>query len=244
MGLSTCIIVGIILTLKAKVLVNADDCTASAATASIVKSCPQTVSQWKEAAVRKGCDKFTHPCSSFEYHCVINVWINETIEVCAPRQLIVGKVCAEYNFGGERIQRNENAECSKCPSVYFSNDSLYYPECYEYVTKSKLHVLSQNPMETTSDYTDIPLKSILSSSSAIKENLALQNQHDKANINSKSIIITVSCVVVGIFVAAIVVFSVIYEWRVNSFCTSKMKSEGRVLYCRIHHIGQTKKYNA
>lgn len=56
-----------------------------------MKSCPQTVSQWKEAAVRKGCDKFTHPCSSFEYHYVINVWINETIEVCAPRQLIVGK---------------------------------------------------------------------------------------------------------------------------------------------------------
>lgn len=56
-----------------------------------MKSCPQNVNEWNEAAARKGCEKISHSCSSFVYHCVINAWGNETIEVCAPRLLIVGK---------------------------------------------------------------------------------------------------------------------------------------------------------
>lgn len=33
----------------------------------------------------------------------------------------VGTVCAEFNFGGNRIQRNENAACQNCPKAYYSN---------------------------------------------------------------------------------------------------------------------------
>lgn len=35
--------------------------------------------------------------SSFDYHCVINALGNETIEVCAPRSMIVGKSASIYH---------------------------------------------------------------------------------------------------------------------------------------------------
>uniref|UniRef100_A0A8W8MS33 Uncharacterized protein n=1 Tax=Magallana gigas TaxID=29159 RepID=A0A8W8MS33_MAGGI len=100
-----------------------------------VDSCPQTAVEWKEATARKSCKNILHNCSSLEYHCVINAWQNETIEVCAPKVLIVGKVCAEFNFGGNRIQRNHNATCEKCPVAYNSSNAFMYTECYEYVER-------------------------------------------------------------------------------------------------------------
>lgn len=41
----------------------------------------------------------SHSCnsSSFDYHCVINAWGNETIEVCAPRSVIVGESASIYH---------------------------------------------------------------------------------------------------------------------------------------------------
>lgn len=75
---------------------NAVRCIETLATYNIVKSCPHNVKEWNEAVARKGCKKMTHQCSSFEYHCVINGWGNETVEVCAPRVLIVGKNASTY----------------------------------------------------------------------------------------------------------------------------------------------------
>lgn len=75
---------------------NSLKCKDSSATYKIVKSCPHTVKEWKEETARKGCNKMTHSCSSFEYHCVINAWGNETVEVCAPRARIVGKNASTY----------------------------------------------------------------------------------------------------------------------------------------------------
>lgn len=76
-----------------QVLVKADadnKCNESKATAKIVNSCPKTAREWNEAAKKKGCRNNTHSCTSFEYHCVMNAWRNETIEVCAPSWSIVG----------------------------------------------------------------------------------------------------------------------------------------------------------
>lgn len=36
----------------------------------------------------------------------------------------LGMVCAEFNFGGNRIQRNDNATCQKCPTAYNSSDAF------------------------------------------------------------------------------------------------------------------------
>ena len=64
----------------------------STATVIVVAHCPKTLEEHVEAAVRKSCSKFSHKCSSFVYHCVLNAWGNETLEVCAPRTNIVGKL--------------------------------------------------------------------------------------------------------------------------------------------------------
>lgn len=59
------------------------------------KSCLQNDKEWNTAAVKKGCGKLSHACSSFENHCLINAWRNETIEVCATKRIFNGK--SKYN---------------------------------------------------------------------------------------------------------------------------------------------------
>lgn len=80
-----------------QILGDSPKCDDSAETAKIVKSCPQNNNEWNKAAKIKGCEKMSHSCSSFVYHCVINAWGNETIEVCAPPVMIVGTNASQYH---------------------------------------------------------------------------------------------------------------------------------------------------
>lgn len=66
-------------------------CLESTETATPVSICPKTEKEWQRAANRKNCSNMKHTCSSFVYHCVINAWINETIEVCAPKRVVIGE---------------------------------------------------------------------------------------------------------------------------------------------------------
>lgn len=60
-----------------------------------VSYCPRTKKEWDTAATRKDCSRLagrqacTYP-ENFRYHCVINGYRTETLEVCAPRKLIIG----------------------------------------------------------------------------------------------------------------------------------------------------------
>lgn len=76
----------------------ASTCKDSLATYKIVVSCPHNFKEWNEAAQRKGCNKMTNQCSSFEYHCVISPSENKLIKVCAPRLMIVGKNGITYYY--------------------------------------------------------------------------------------------------------------------------------------------------
>ena len=67
---------------------NADECIVSKSTVQKVKSCPKTAEEWGNAADKKGCEKVNN---SFIYHCVMNTWRNETVEVCAAWTNIIGK---------------------------------------------------------------------------------------------------------------------------------------------------------
>lgn len=61
----------------------------------IVASCPKTKKEWDIAASKKNCELPTLCMKSEEpylYHCVINGFGNETLEVCAPRRIIFGNV--------------------------------------------------------------------------------------------------------------------------------------------------------
>lgn len=58
----------------------------------IVDDCPDTEVKWKEAATRKNCAAYANQCDEpkrLEYHCVINTYVNQTLDVCAYRQNIV-----------------------------------------------------------------------------------------------------------------------------------------------------------
>ena len=60
-----------------------------------VKACPTSKEDWESAARKKNCAKLAslQNCTTpdnFKYHCVINSYRNETVEVCAPRKLIIG----------------------------------------------------------------------------------------------------------------------------------------------------------
>ena len=57
----------------------------------------------------------------------IHVFFNVTI--LHSIFLFVGKNCAEFNFGGSRIQRNRNMNCSKCPMTYASINSFQCKIC-------------------------------------------------------------------------------------------------------------------
>lgn len=69
-----------------------DSCSISILTVERVENCPDSEEKWKEAAARKKCEDYAIFCSEpekLEYHCVINSFINETLEVCAYTQNII-----------------------------------------------------------------------------------------------------------------------------------------------------------
>lgn len=63
----------------------------------IVTACPTSKTGWKTAALKKNCGRIAsrQKCDSverFKYHCVINGFRNEMVEVCAPSRIIFGKI--------------------------------------------------------------------------------------------------------------------------------------------------------
>lgn len=67
-------------------------CAISKQTVQPVVDCPRSAEEWRKAAARKNCSAYAYRCDrpdQFVYHCVINAYINETLEVCAYSQKIV-----------------------------------------------------------------------------------------------------------------------------------------------------------
>lgn len=75
---------------------SSDSCHILRSTVQIVEDCPNSEEKWKEAAKRKNCATYANQCSEperLEYHCVINSFINKTLEVCAYAQnIVLGKL--------------------------------------------------------------------------------------------------------------------------------------------------------
>ena len=67
-------------------------CEASAKTVKKIDKCPENEEGWQKAAAIKNCSKYAHQCDNpdkFVYHCAVNPYINETLEVCAIQKTIV-----------------------------------------------------------------------------------------------------------------------------------------------------------
>nr|XP_022286638.1 uncharacterized protein LOC111099596 isoform X2 [Crassostrea virginica] len=161
----------------------AHGCIDSAKTVKRVERCPQTQEAWEEEAARKNCGDIPNSCSSFVYHCVMNTWQNETLEVCAEHRFVVGKNCPEYNFLGTRIQRNEKVNCSKCPAVYNSTKSYHYLECYRHVRLADPLFEPEFTTSSTPDDDKTTQRNDSMTSSVAKGESIIQNQH--SNIDMK-----------------------------------------------------------
>nr|XP_022289735.1 uncharacterized protein LOC111101506 [Crassostrea virginica] len=190
---------GFVLILSSKILHvgTVDGCKDSKTTAKFVATCPQTQDEWTERSRNKNCKSHNHSCSSFEYHCVMNTWRNETVEVCAPSSIIIGRVCSEYNFGGFRIQRNGKMVCSSCPDMYDSTKSFMYPECYEF--KRKQDMISSTTQTTTPPNLSSTTHNI-SFISDIMEEISNASQHKKHDSDNEVTIIIVTCSMCGVLV--------------------------------------------
>lgn len=71
---------------------NGESCPISRMTVKVVEECPDSLEKWNRAARKKNCEAFATQCGGpkkLQYHCVINPFVNETIEVCAYAQTIV-----------------------------------------------------------------------------------------------------------------------------------------------------------
>lgn len=72
-------------------------CPEAVKTVKVVASCPTSKAEWEKAAIQKNCSNYAaqQNCTSanlFLYHCVMNGYGNETLEVCAPQRIISGKI--------------------------------------------------------------------------------------------------------------------------------------------------------
>lgn len=126
----------------------------------IVDECPDTEGKWREAAAKKNCSAYASQCREPDrlvYHCVINPYVNQTLEVCAYAQNIVLGYCTEYNILGNLIQGNRKTNCKTftnkpCQELYLSTKAYKYPGCYE-LTK-KLNTVTVKPEFTSNENLD------------------------------------------------------------------------------------------
>ncbi|XP_062620524.1 uncharacterized protein LOC134282092 [Saccostrea cucullata] len=119
----------------------ADSCETTRRTVVRVNKCPENKVEWMEASHKKNCSALAGLCSEpkrFVYHCVLNPFVNETLEVCAySRKIFLGR-CTEYTVRGNLIQGSRELCVSfptSCPKIYASTNAYRYQECYKLVQR-------------------------------------------------------------------------------------------------------------
>ncbi|XP_061192214.1 uncharacterized protein LOC133200433 isoform X2 [Saccostrea echinata] len=187
---------------------NADACPVSRQTMDIVSNCPTSESEWRTASQRKNCSAFASQCSDpdkFVYHCVINPFVNQTLEVCAYGKYIVLGYCAEYSYSGNIIQQNYDTDCSKftnsrpCPSGYHSTEAFKYPGCYQLTKKSTV----QNPTTAPSVHTSDTNMLVSTQNTSIIEEPGMEHVNDDWGYVIGVIIAAILVILIGI---AVVIF--------------------------------------
>lgn len=139
-------------------------CRDAVASAALVTSCPASKIEWDTAARKKNCSRIAshQNCTTvekFQYHCVINGYRNETLEVCAPSRIIFGH-CVEFNLLGGVIQDQLSSPCNdifpKCDTIYISTAAYTYPDCYNLISKfsTKVDTTTNINFLTTTSRTD------------------------------------------------------------------------------------------
>lgn len=143
-------------------------CLASLATVQTVTSCPTNEAELSSAKQRKQCKHLAYiqKCvtpEKFKYHCVLNTWKNDTVEVCAP-EIISQGFCLKFDEGGARLQEVYERECTNfskpCTTRFISSDLLHYFQCNDIARKTKKSDLLNTAKEMLSN-TEIDIYKIL-----------------------------------------------------------------------------------
>lgn len=95
---------------------------------SFVEMCPESEKDYQERSEKISCESYP-PClgKPLVYHCVrLEV---ELVEVCAPRNQIIGRCCPVYDRRLGRVREDYNSPCSECPFKYQSDDTVKYVSC-------------------------------------------------------------------------------------------------------------------
>ncbi|XP_062601573.1 uncharacterized protein LOC134263172 isoform X2 [Saccostrea cucullata] len=139
-------------TISSAYIVDTEYCGFSKSTQNISTSCPVNESSWIKAANEFGCSNHNDKCGGdLKYHCLINPWQNETVEVCAPATSIRSGHCAEYNARGGKIQEFYRQNCKTCTQDYMSTEAYKYQECYLEVYMQKAIVLQEHVTRTNQE---------------------------------------------------------------------------------------------
>lgn len=177
-----------------------------------VESCPITKQDWEIAAKLKKCNEAAaqQNCSDadqFVYHCVINGFQNDTLEVCAPQRFIIG-FCTEFNVAGEVITTHKYAPCNKknfpnCSEIYPSSEAYKYQGCYELVYSKKRMHSAINPTNKPSTSYESENDTRVKSSTAIPKD---KTPDDPENKDTTTIIAVVSVFALVVCIAIVIFF--------------------------------------
>lgn len=184
LSMEICIAIILFLTVK-KIKASSYSCDETKKTVVIVDGCPNSAEKWREAAANKNCSANANQCTEpgkFVYHCVINAFVNQTLELCAYAQNIVSGYCTEYNERGNLIQSSIGTSCKTfnvkpCPTFYRSNEAYKYTGCYELVKPST--TIAVQTKSTTTQVTHIQTSTGKTRSIAIagKASSNVSNRH-------------------------------------------------------------------
>lgn len=78
-----------------------EPCPLSADSVSVIDSCPLNLSEWNQRVLQKNCSMYPKKTcfKPLEYHCLLNPYGNESLEVCAPNTWL-----AEGEYGLEVLE--------------------------------------------------------------------------------------------------------------------------------------------
>lgn len=118
-----------------------EQCSASLPTVRVVQTCPQNEVELSRAQQQKKCEhlakyqKCTKP-ATFKYHCVLNAFSNETIEVCAP-EIISNGYCVKFDEGSLLQMFGEDCTTysNPCATRFLSSELLQYLHCNDLIQK-------------------------------------------------------------------------------------------------------------
>ncbi|XP_048768352.2 uncharacterized protein LOC125674972 [Ostrea edulis] len=175
------------------IVLDPEYCGISKKTRSTVKTCPVDEASWLKAANQMDCSKYDGKCSgNLKYHCLINPWQNETVQVCAPPTRIRSGYCAEYNTRGGKVQEFYINNCKACSRDYQSTEAYKYQECYSQVYKQTHRQTLQSTQPTNGHLTKYP-QSPMGERKA-KSPPMLRNTSIGSNVHSQVVNVCAACI--------------------------------------------------